>query len=287
MPPAKTQKREVSNSKLAQFARSCDGACTPWINAAWVDELGNDVAVIYRLWIKRRGKALFVGMHERSPLAPGKVQIIRPSKPGTFEMRHAGRALVNMARWDPNRPAALPRAVWEPKAKNYELRLDYARTVSLSLPRLMTPSRGRPKANANVSPHLPISLRGGGRTAARRTRRQDLLNLTERLEVLLGPISEIIHNAQRMSGYTAPEQSRIREIFAAIERNNKVLHAGAFFDVFHLSDNEILRTSKPAARREVVRPNAVEQEIMQPEGFEVELIEGLRDDPQPDQSPLP
>lgn len=227
-------RKVVLRSRAALFAKTLDAAPTPWISAEWPDPItGAMISIKYRLWVRRRGKALHVETHQESPMWPAIIKVVRLSRGTWYELHRAGMALVGMARWDPSQPPTLPRAIWHPSAAGYELRLEYARTVSTALPRFLNPTRGRPplkEKTSSTSTAMPIALRGGGRAAARRARRNDLLLLTERMNNLLVPMVERMQDGRRMIGYVAEEQQRLQDMLGEVQHAVRTLRDAVFFD---------------------------------------------------------
>lgn len=266
----------TSKSKAAIFANSLDDAPTPWISAGWTDEYGSGFEVKFRLWVRRRGHGLFVEMHESSKLAPGHVRAVHRSQTGLFELRRAAMALLAMAKWDPNRPPSHPRAVWNTLARDWLHAKDYVRTVSMLLPQVMLPKRGRPRLytqQRQPNPDMPIGLRGNGPVSSRRARRSEMLVMTERITQLTLPLQEQLQDARRMRGYTAQEQERIRRMVVDILQAVRLLHAGVFFDALHLPDSEILRAAEPAPDKPHPHPADVERATQDLTGFTLELVD--------------
>lgn len=253
--------KKVSQSVAAVFARSLNHAPTPWINAAYQGDEGQDVQVKFRLWVRKRGQSLHLETHAESPSYPGIIQKIWLSRKGLYEMNEAGIALVQCAMWEPGRSPAHPRAVWCTTAKDYMRRQELAQRVTLALPYVFHPRRGRPSVKRYQNPNMPISLHGGGRAALKRSRRTSLLMSMHKIMQIVEPFMDR-RDATSLSGYTVPEQAAIRTFLTHVNNTAARLHDDAFYD-------RLLMTE---AERQAVK-DAPPVPVPSIEGFHLELLD--------------
>lgn len=258
----------ILRSQAALFGKTLETAPTPWISSSHIDPAsGDEIALKYRLWVRRRGKALHVETHAESPTLPGIIKAVHMSRSRFFEFYEAGMALVACARWDHTRPPTHPRPMWDVNARHYPMRLEHARLVSSAIPRFLEPRVGRPRKDAAatdpVNPNMPIALRGGGRAAARRARRNDLLLLTEKINNIIEPMGERMGDSRRMGGYIGAEQQRLYQMVQILRLSNRSLRDAVFFD--KIIENE----TEPAANR--MSPASVLVRGPVPEGFTLDV----------------
>jgi hypothetical protein len=196
-------------------------APTPWMTVN--TPYAVDAQYRFRIFLRRRGGALHVEMHKTSPLHPAQTHMVRASKPGFFDFVKAAHGLLRVATWDKTCQPGV-RAVWNPAATEYKLRMAYATTVAAFLPRILTPTMGRPRQGVLAGGALAPAPRTAYATA-RRLRREELLLLTQAMTNLLTPAIETFTAHRMPQGYNRAETRRIQ-----LQRINQHFRGEVFND---------------------------------------------------------
>lgn len=221
--------------------KQMQGPPTPWIPGSMpVIDTGTSAGYIpkvkFRLFIRRRGKSLYVETAPDSPDYPNMLVPVHRSRARWFDLDDAGRALVRMSRWDyPERWMERHGVHWAKHVQREDL-MGLIVTVGNHLPSLLNPKRGRPRERGTLmrvqAQTLPqhYDVNGGSMAGRRRARRQELLAMLDKQLELMEPHVERARNRRRMGGFHNVEVGIILRALLEAQGTISALRHGVYSD---------------------------------------------------------